>query len=37
MNSSLLGKGYEPRDVEKRWYDFWEREGLFNVIGMNKK
>jgi valyl-tRNA synthetase len=25
----MLEKGYEPHDVEKRWYDFWEREGLF--------
>ncbi|OQY58473.1 MAG: valine--tRNA ligase [Desulfobacteraceae bacterium 4572_88] len=27
--TSLLDKGYEPHDVEKRWYDFWEKEGLF--------
>ena len=24
-----LEKGYEPRDVEARWYEFWEKEGLF--------
>ena len=29
MNSNLLNKGYEPHDVEKRWYDFWEKELLF--------
>ena len=29
MNSDLLNKGYEPHDVEKRWYDFWEKELLF--------
>ncbi len=29
MSSNLLDKGYEPHDVEKRWYDFWEKEGLF--------
>jgi len=29
MSSNLLNKGYEPHDVEKRWYDFWEKELLF--------
>jgi valyl-tRNA synthetase len=29
MSTNLLDKGYEPHDVEKRWYDFWEKEGLF--------
>jgi valyl-tRNA synthetase len=29
MSSDLLDKAYEPHDVEKRWYDFWEIEGLF--------
>ena len=29
MSSDLLNKGYEPYDVEKRWYDFWEKELLF--------
>ncbi len=29
MSSNLLEKGYEPQDVEKRWYDFWEKEQLF--------
>jgi valyl-tRNA synthetase len=29
MSSDLLDKAYEPRDVEKRWYDFWEKERLF--------
>jgi len=29
MSSDLLDKGYEPHDVEKRWYDFWEKESLF--------
>ena len=29
MSSDLLNKGYEPHDVEKRWYDFWEKELLF--------
>ncbi len=29
MSSSLLDKGYEPHEVEKRWYEFWEKENLF--------
>ena len=29
MGSDLLEKGYEPHDVERRWYEFWETNGLF--------
>jgi len=29
MSSDLLDKGYEPHDVEKRWYDFWEKDRFF--------
>ena len=29
MSSDMLDKGYEPRDVEKKWYEYWEREQLF--------
>lgn len=29
MSIDLLDKGYEPHDVEQRWYDFWEKERLF--------
>ena len=29
MSSNVLAKGYEPHDVEKRWYVFWETEQLF--------
>ena len=31
MSSEPLSKEYEPQDVEKRWYDFWEKEGLFSA------
>jgi len=27
--NTLLDKGYIPGDVEKKWYAFWVREGLF--------
>ena len=29
MSSDLLEKGYEPHEVEKRWYEFWQKERLF--------
>jgi len=31
MDSNLLAKGYEPEEVEKRWYAFWENEQLFSA------
>ena len=29
MSSRLIDKGYEPREVEKRWYSYWEENHLF--------
>ena len=29
MNKKPLRKGYEPHDVEQRWYSYWEKENLF--------
>lgn len=29
MNSELLDKSYEPHDVERRWYSFWEEKQMF--------
>ncbi len=29
MCADLLEKAYDPAQVEKRWYAFWEKEGLF--------
>jgi len=26
-----LGKPYEPREVEERWYAFWEKNGVFEA------
>jgi valyl-tRNA synthetase len=31
MNRDPLDKGYEPRAVERRWYRFWEQEGIFDA------
>jgi valyl-tRNA synthetase len=30
MPRELLGKSYEPSQVEKRWYSFWEQRGYFH-------
>jgi valyl-tRNA synthetase len=29
MSTGLLEKGYEPHEVERRWYGFWEENGSF--------
>lgn len=31
MADDVLKKGYEPQEVEKKWYEFWEEEGLFSA------
>ena len=31
MSSNLLDKGYEPHDVEDRWYKFWEDHKMFSA------
>jgi valyl-tRNA synthetase len=29
MSHKQFDKGYEPHEVEKRWYEYWEKEQLF--------
>ena len=29
MSFKQFEKAYEPHEVEKRWYKYWEREQLF--------
>jgi valyl-tRNA synthetase len=29
MNSNLLAKAYQPHEVERRWYQYWEEQDLF--------
>jgi len=29
MSQDTLKKGYEPQEVEQRWYAYWETKGLF--------
>ena len=31
MSSDELAKGYEPQEVENRWYQFWEDHNLFGA------
>lgn len=31
MPEEIMAKGYEPKEVEDKWYDYWTREGLFNA------
>ncbi len=32
-----LAKGYEPHDVEKRWYTEWETKGYFHAAAQSDK
>ena len=29
MSPKQFDKSYEPHEVEKRWYEYWENEQLF--------
>lgn len=31
MQEEIMPKGYEPNDVEKRWYQYWEDNNLFRA------
>jgi len=31
MNSDVLNKGYEPHEVERKWYQYWESNGSFTA------
>ncbi|MBW2370839.1 MAG: valine--tRNA ligase [Deltaproteobacteria bacterium] len=37
MDGKLLDKGYEPQAVEKHWYAYWLREGLFAAKETSKE
>ncbi len=37
MSTELIDKGYEPLEVEKRWYDFWEKNKMFAADEDTKK
>ncbi|MBW2167646.1 MAG: valine--tRNA ligase [Deltaproteobacteria bacterium] len=31
MGKEVMAKGYEPKDVERKWYDYWEKNSLFRA------
>ena len=37
MSSNLLEKAYTPHEVEKRWYQYWEEQGLFAADEKSKQ
>ncbi|MBA3036189.1 MAG: class I tRNA ligase family protein, partial [Desulfobacterium sp.] len=37
MSSDLMEKSYEPKEVEKHWYEFWEKEELFAASELSDK
>jgi len=37
MQTETLAKGYEPKDVEDRWYKHWEQSGLFKAQSKSDK
>ena len=37
MQAEIMAKGYEPKDVEERWYRYWEEQGLFRAADASQK
>jgi valyl-tRNA synthetase len=37
MQKETLAKGYEPSEVEDRWYKYWEENGLFQGEATSEK
>lgn len=37
MQKESMPKGYEPGDVEKRWYKYWDESGLFRGEPLSEK
>ncbi len=37
MEKGIMAKGYEPNQVEEKWYKFWEENGLFKAEAPSKK
>ena len=31
MENNVLAKTYEPKEVEEKWYHYWENSGLFKA------
>jgi len=37
MNKEQIAKSYEPEEVERRWYSYWETNGLFRGEAVSDK
>ncbi|MBN1833365.1 MAG: valine--tRNA ligase [Deltaproteobacteria bacterium] len=37
MGQEILAKGYEPREVENKWYQYWEENNLFRAESKSEK
>jgi leucyl-tRNA synthetase len=37
MQEEIMPKGYEPNDVERRWYKYWEDNNLFRAEHKSEK
>ena len=37
MSQDTLKKGYEPQEVEQRWYAYWETKGLFAAQDVSER
>jgi valyl-tRNA synthetase len=37
MQTEVMAKGYEPKDVEEKWYRYWEEQGLFRAADTSEK
>ncbi len=37
MEKEIMAKGYEPKDVELKWYDYWEKNNLFVAEARSNK
>lgn len=37
MERDVMAKAYEPKDVEEKWYRYWEENALFRAEGRSEK
>ncbi len=37
MEKEIMAKGYEPKSVEGKWYEYWEKNGLFRAQAPSEK
>ncbi len=37
MGREILAKGYEPKEVENKWYQYWEENNLFRAESKSEK